>query len=261
MNPWDLYASRMEMLGETQREATLRRAQRALSRKLPASLAYHQVLIDGEERQIAVINSDALDTKRIVSLPNESLPHGGLVHWMDHHWLITDKDYNTEVCTRAEMRQCNYLLRWIASDGSIVERWCIVEDGTKYMIGESGDGSNIIVSGDSRIAVTLSKDGYSLALGRNNRFLIDDYASPSVLAYRLTKPLKLGGSYDSHGVLRFILTECNTEDSDNFELRIANYYDAFPDEAESNDTQHEMTSGSVESVLDSTGDTGKKVWF
>ena len=72
--------------------------------------------------------------------------------------------------------------------------------------------------GDSRISLTLAKDEYSIQLNRNNRFLIDDYDSKNVLAYRLTKPFKLGGSYNGEGVLNFVLTECNTEDSDNIEL-------------------------------------------
>ena len=62
--------------------------------------------------------------------------------------------------------------------------------------------------------------------------MIDDYDSPNVLAYRLTKPFKLGGSYVGNGVLYFVLQECNTEDSDNFDLHIANYYNYFPRETQ-----------------------------
>ena len=64
--------------------------------------------------------------------------------------------------------------------------------------------------------------------GSVNRFLIDDYDSPNVLAYRLTKPFKLGGTFMGSGVLSFVLQECNTEDSDDLERHIANYYDYFP---------------------------------
>ena len=96
----------------------------------------------------------------------------------------------------------------------------------------------------------ISKDKYTLSFNRENRFLIDDYASPNVLAYRLTKPFKLGGSYDDRGILTFVLQECNTEDTDNIELHIANYYDYFPRECD----EPEKEPGAVD-------DTGKKVWI
>ena len=75
-----------------------------------------------------------------------------------------------------------------------------------------------------------------------------------LLRYRLTKPFKLGGSYNGEGVLNFVLTECNTEDSDNIELHIANYYDHFPKEKPD---EPDTPSG------DDTPDVpdGKKVWF
>lgn len=80
---------------------------------------------------MAIINSDNLDIKTLCSLPGEDIRHGSLVEWMDQHWLVIEKDANNEVYTRAKMQQCNYLLRWINSDGEIIERWSIVNDGTK----------------------------------------------------------------------------------------------------------------------------------
>ncbi len=220
--------------------------------KIPGSLSYHNAVIDGEQRELAIIDSDNLDTKTLCSMPGEDLPHGGLVEWMDNRWLIIERDANNEVYTKAKMRQCNYLLRWIADDGSIVERWCIVEDGTKYLTGEYSDNDFIITRGDSRIALIIAKDRYTIRLNRDDRFLIDDYASPNVLAYRLTKPFKLGGGYDNRGILSFVLQECNTEDTDNFELHIANYYDHFP-RKENDCTQ--------EPPMEDDEPGGKKVWI
>ena len=181
-----------------------------------------------------------------------ALPHGGPVERMDPRALIIERDANNEVYTTAKMRQCNSLRRWIADDGSIVERWCIVEDGTKYLTGEYSDNDFIITRGDSRIALIIAKDRYTIRLNRDDRFLIDDYASPNVLAYRLTKPFKLGGSYDNRGILSFVLQECNTEDTDNFELHIANYYDHFP---------RKESDCTPEPPMEDDEPGGKKVWI
>lgn len=219
---------------------------------MPQSLSFHRdVVIDGVKRNLSIINSDNFDTKILISLPGEDIQHGGIVEWMDNRWIVIEKDANSEVYTRCKMRQCNYLLRWINSSGILVERWCIVEDGTKYLTGEYGDNHFVVTRGDSRISLIISRDSETIKLERDNRFIIDDYEQGTPLAYRLTKPFKLGGSYNQSGVLHFVLTECNAEDDDNFDLHIADCYKYFsrPD--------------SKTSVLptDKEDTTGKKVWF
>ena len=92
---------------------------------------------------------------------------------------------------------------------------------TTDLTGEYSDAFFVATRGDSRIAVTLPKDEETLALGRDARFIIDDYNAPNPLAYRLTKPFKLGGSYDDDGVVIFVMTECNSEFDDNPVLHIA----------------------------------------
>lgn len=229
MNPWETYEARNAVRGVTRRDTTLNRAQNRLARKMPQTLSFTDVSVDGVKHSISVIDTDNLDTKLIFTMPNETVKHGGIVEWEGYHWIITEKDAHSEVYTKAKMRQCNYLLKWV--DGqSIIERWCIVEDGTRYLSGEMGDREFVVLRGDSRVAVTLPKDEHSLRLGRENRFIIDDYGAPSPLAYRLTKPFKLGGSFDEDGVLHFVMYECNTEDDDNLELHIADYYTHFPRE-------------------------------
>ena len=231
MGAWDTYQSRIGLHGDNRRRAQIIRQSRFLNSKMPSSLSYHTLLLDGVERQMAVINSDNFDQKTICTMPGEDLTHGGYVEWMDNHWLITEKDANNELYTKGIMKQCNYLLKWITEAGEIVERWCIVTDGTKYLTGEWGDNNFIITWGDSRISVIIARDRYTLQFNREDRFLIDDYDSKNVLAYRLTKPFKLGGSFNGSGVLNLVMQECNTEDTDNFDLHIANYYKFFPKES------------------------------
>lgn len=257
MSLWDAYFSRLNARGGDRRSAVLQREQRFLNAKLPASLSYHQAVINGEHRSLAIINSDNLNQKTLCTLPGETLPHGGLVEWMDNRWLITELDANNEVYSKGIMRQCNYQLRWIADDGTIVERWCIIEDGTKYLTGEYGDNEYILTRGDTRISVTLPYDEYTIKLNRKNRFLIDSFDSPTVLAYELTKPFKLGGTYGQGGIVSYVMQECNTEDTDNFELHIANYYEHFPRE----DKLTSQASDKVDSVDEQPTETTGKRWF
>lgn len=253
MSVWDSYFRSSTPDASAQRDNILAREKRTLRQKMPQSLSFHRgVIIDGQQRDLSIINSDNLDTKTLLSLPDEDLPHGGLVEWMNNRWLIIEKDANNEVYTRCKMRQCNYLLRWVNQSGMIVERWCIIEDGTKYLTGEYGDNHFILTRGDSRISMIIARDSETIQLERDNRFLIDDYESHTPLAYRLTKPFKMGGSYNENGVLSFVLAECNAEDDDNFDLHIADYYKYFP--RPENETP-------VLPPDDEEEITGKKVWF
>lgn len=109
----------------------------------------------------------------------------------------------------------------------------------------------MFLRGDSRISITIARDEYTVKLDRESRFLVDDYESGVVLAYRLTKPFKLSGVFNNKGIYRFVLSECTTEDTDNIELHIPDYYKYFP-----RDTDPQPVPPGSSSM-----DTGRKVWL
>ena len=255
MSLWDNYQSRLDSIGATKREAALRRERRYLSTKLPDNLSHFTVDINGISQDVAVINTDNLNEKFIYAGSGEDIPSGGLVYWMDNHWLITEKDYANEVYTRAKIIQCNYLLRWIDESDIIHEQWCIVEDGTKYLIGTYEDRDFFVTRGDSRLGLTLPRNNHTVKLKRGDRFLIDDAESETMLAYELTKPFKLGSIYNSEGVFKFVLQEVNTTDDDNQELGIADYYKHFPKNAGAE------SPGNTIDPENNTTDDGRKVWL
>jgi hypothetical protein len=258
MNPWDSYCSRIESKGGTKRGAVKRREARSLTRKYTDSLAYHTMMIDGVERNVAVIDTDNFDTKTLCSMPGEDLPHGGMVEWLDYHWIITARDANNELYTRVTMRQCNHLLRWVSPEKDILQRWSIVEDGTTYLIGEYSDKDFVTTRGDSRVTLILPRDKDTVRLGRDNRFIIDDEDAPNPLAYRLTKPFKLTSVYGGNGIVSFTLMECNTEESDDLERHIANYYNYFPQDAPPALDKDEEGVISSEKPRD---EAAREVWF
>lgn len=272
MSVWDTYQSRITTHGETKRGSALKREIRYINNKLPDNLSYQEVTIydqahgyniDTEEmaagavtQNVAIINSDNLNEKYIYSLPGEDIEHGSLVHWMDNYWLVTERDANTTLYTRAKLLQCNYLLRWVTDEHEICEQWCVIEDGTKYLTGEYEDRNFIVTRGDSRISMTLARNEKTKRMNRDDRFLIDDPESPFMLAYALTKPLKLGWTFNNHGIYKFVLQEVTTTDNDNQSMRIADYYKHFPKE-----TVVDHDDGVLIDTDNTTSDTGKKVWL
>lgn len=228
MSVWDTYERRAEISGKQKRDSVTRRELHFLENNIGDSLSYHVVDIDGEEQRVAIINSDNLNEKLIISMPGEDIRHGGLVHWMDNYWLVTERDANSTLYIRAKMLQCNHVLKWIDKFDRIIQQWSIVEDGTKYLTGEFEDNHFINKRGDSRIAVTVARTKDTAALNRDSRFLIDDDLSEHKLAYRLTKPMKLGWAFNGDGVYKFVMQEVSATDDDNHDLGIADYYKHFP---------------------------------
>lgn len=240
MSVWDLYQNRLGIRGKTKRDVIKNREMRMLGSKVFDSLSYHSVEIDSVATDVSIINTDNLNTKFIHSMPGEDLKCGSLVSWMDNHWLITERDANSELYTRAKMIQCNFLLKWIDTDGELHEQWCFIEDGTKYLTGEYEDRNFVVTRGDSRIAMTIAKNVYTSKFDRTYRFLIDDEDAEHKIAYSLTKPFKLGSVYNGDGVYCFVLQEVATSDDDNQELGVADYYkyyesDSKPDNPEIQD--------------------------
>ena len=234
---WNTYEERLgvpgDPTGDAVRDTRLIRAQSRVRRWVTESLSYYTVKVahgDGtiirEKKQIAVRDTPDYDIKKIFSMPNEKLPHGKLIWWLDNFWLITDVDAHNEYLTEGLMRQCNYVVKWIDNSGVTISRWAIVEDGTKYLIGEKAN--QMMTIGDARMALTIGKDEDTQHLRRGQRFLLDDPDSEEVLAYQITKPNRLYRVYNGVGAYRFILNEVQSTDGDNKELRIADYYDWHP---------------------------------
>lgn len=247
MDAWKTYEARLGVLNSSDRgdkqSSSANHAAERLRRTMTSSLSYKTAKCDGRDIQISIADiTGDFTTKKVFSMPGETLPHGGIIEWEDSKWLVTEVDAHHALYTEGRMRRCNYYLKWIDDRGNVISRWCVVEDGTKYLIGEKS--SDIMSVGDARIAVTIGKDGDTNKLHRGHRFLIDDVDSKEILAYEITKPNKLFNVYNGKGVFRFILNEVNVTDNDNIDARIADYYSWKPS------TEHYIPDTKVDDTLE-----------
>lgn len=120
------------------------------------------------------------------------------------------------------------------------------------MTGELEDRHFIVTRGDARIAITISRNKYTKKFNRTSRFLVDDSESDNLLSFDLSKPLKVGHTYNDKGIYQFVLSESNSSELDNMELGIADYYKYFPVQNDPFDT---------EITYHESADKGKKVWL
>ena len=147
MGAWDRYEDRINAAGGTKRGSSLQREIRFINSRLPDSLSYQTVKVftqnnsfnvstdEAQEKaltqNVAIINSDNLNEKNLITLPGEDMDNGNLIYWVDNYWLVTERDANTTVYTKTKLVQCNHLLKWINDDKQSMEQWCMIEDGTK----------------------------------------------------------------------------------------------------------------------------------
>lgn len=222
MDVWDAFDARVEANGRTHRERALINTQRYMRYKTPRSLASHEVLINGVPQRVTIHNLEEWDEKKIIALPGEELPHGGIVDFADNKWLIEKLEPDGEVCRSGLMTQCNYCLKWRDSDGSIVEKWCVIKDSTKYLLGVQDE--DLMSIGSTRFEMRIGKDSDTEKLHRDMRFLVYDPQAKDVLAYRISKPNTIFNLYNEKGIYSFILREDQVTKNDNKELMIADYY-------------------------------------
>lgn len=117
------------------RGALLEDAKISIAQMACDSPSCHDVLIDGIPQKVLITHRQKTGEKRISSMPNGHLIHGGIVDFANAKWLITELDADNEIYDRGIMLRCNYLVRWIGRDGDLKEKWCIIEDGTKLKRG------------------------------------------------------------------------------------------------------------------------------
>lgn len=232
MGVWDIYDERIAARGSTKRNSFIKREKRYIYDHLVDNPSYSECIVDGETRLCGIMNTDNLDKKTIISMPDEDLRHGALVEWMGNKWLIVERDANTTLYTKCIMQQCNYFLQWVDKDGNICGQWAYINDSTKYLTGELEDRHFIVTRGDTRLSVTIARTPDALRLDRTTRFIIDDPDCHEHLAYVLTKPLRMGQVFNGNGVFSFIMQEVETTDDDNLDLLIADYYKHFPRRAD-----------------------------
>lgn len=222
---WDSYYNRVETEEDAvaKRASYLARTIENIGSKEKYSLSYKSVKVDGQDRHLVIVSSVATDTKTFMCPPGETLRCGSLIDYADYKWLVTELDAESEVYQKGTIRQCNYVLKWKNEAGEIVERDCIVDDGTKYLTGEQQ--RELMSYGDSRLQLIIAKDSETVKLHRGSRFLIDDIGTKKPLAYALTKPNRISMQYKGYGVYRHMLTEDQfNPTADNAELMIADYY-------------------------------------
>ena len=234
---WNIYNNFIKHDGETQRDRTINRTKKDIAKMIKHSPAYKQVLIDGKPQEVAIISSSTeLDTKKITSMPNETINIGSIVEWNNEHWIVYDNDCEDVIYQRGLMYRCNVYLKWQNEKGEIIGRYGYISDSTKQGEGltHRSDVMNLI---NQFYKGYFPLDNETIKIRRDKRFLIDiDNEIPDayIVTNRKTMPYNfnaedISDSYELNTkdhLIIFMFSQCErNEEKDNFELMIADYFE------------------------------------
>lgn len=179
--------------------------------------------VNGIPRKLLVSkHKSELTQKDVIAFPGEEIYLGDVVECFDSHWLVTQKDPNSNIYSSGLIELCNTKIRWQNSETlDIVERWAIIKNPYSTNIKES----QTLTTLNGKYELYITKDEESLAVPPDKRFIIGQ-AGGKPLVYRLTFPDINAETYEGQGngvIVWNLVSEENVREADNQELMIADY--------------------------------------
>jgi hypothetical protein len=200
----DRYEVRMNLHGTTQRERLLNRTKINLQNKLPNSLSYKDVVLNGEKTQLIINTSTKPYFKEFESLPNQKVLAGDYVEWANSTWLVLNADCDDEIYTDGNLYQCQHCIYWQKPDGAIVSRFVYTENASAYNNGETGN--NTITLQSNQFMVYMPYDEETAELDNGIRIHMSR-SNSKCKPYDLTRPDDITYGFGEKGGLNSIFTQ------------------------------------------------------
>lgn len=222
------YKERIASKGLTKRERDVNYTRDYYRRRLPESISYKEVLINGEPSHLVIEKGTKPYYKKFrCYLEDQTIYNGDYVYWADAYWLVINSDADHEIFSDGELYQCNYKLKWQNESGQIITRWCHIQNASAYNTGE--DFASAAKLGTNELGLLLPIDEETIKLERDRRFYMD--FTKKKLRYKFTRidavcdTYALEATYGQKGLLYIIAMEdFEFRENDNDELEICDYF-------------------------------------
>lgn len=236
------YEDRIALHGFTRRDRNVSQMRSYYSRRLPESISYKSVKLNGVETSLVIDKGTKPYYKKYRSLPKtdqdfHKVVVGDYVEWAGVYWLVMNADSDDELFIDGELWQCNYLLRWQDELGDIIERWCHIDNASAYNTGKYY--YDVATLGTNQLMIRIPFDDDTRKLKRDKRVFCD-YTDKNI-RYRFARVDAVQGSYGDGKSINIIMTEdVEHHFADNIELQICDYFD--PSSNVSHDSSSDVIS-------------------
>lgn len=233
------YEDRLAHHGFTRRERNASQLRSYYSRRLPESLSYKHIKLNGVDTSLVIDKGTKPYYKKYRSLPRTDADFhpvvvGDYIEWAGVYWIVINADSDDEIFIDGELYQCNYKLRWQDEHGEIQERWCHVDNASAYNTGKYYYNSATL--GTNQLMIWMPFDEDTKKLQRDKRVFCD-YTDKNI-RYRFARVDAIQGSYGEGKIINIIMTEdVEHHFGDNVELQICDYFDPTSSVDQDDDTQ------------------------
>lgn len=217
------YKERIGAKGFTKRERDVSYTRDFYRRRLPDSLSYKEVELEGKPTTLVIDKGTMPFYKKFRSyLEDQEILVGDYVKWADTHWLVVRADADHEIYIDGMLYQCNYLLQWQDETGKIIERWVHIANASSYNTGKEWYFQMEI--GTNQLMVFMPIDEDTKKLERDKRVYCD-YTNKNI-RYKMLRVDSVSETYGKKGLLYIIMGEdLDHHTADNDELRICDYFE------------------------------------
>jgi hypothetical protein len=222
---WDLYNTRLNMHGTTERDRVIKEFQISRENKGIANPSSKTVIIDGVEKQV-LINSKADKSKFSMSpiSSSDTVQLGAKVVWNNATFLVTELSIDHDVFVDAIIQQCNYVLPFQNDTSTIYQEPCIIE--TNKITDGVDENKILTLPNDIRIVKIQYNDNTKMLCEGKRIFL--DMVRDKSRVYKITNIDTVTEMNGNNGL--WVLT-CKADGSynpaspinDRKDLRICNY--------------------------------------
>lgn len=262
-----LMRERVKMTGITPREEMIYDGQNLLKEEIERDVSFQPTMyfydsinekdiklanLRVQNRKYSSLNGNYMD---FLTTYDNNIKVGDYIHDIkdDTYWLVYTSFNVDNIHYEGRLIQCNYLLKWQLSNGSIVSRWCNIASASKYDVGENVTSTHILSTNTYSIIIGYCDEGLEL---EEKRVFIDVLKDNPTKVFKITRNDDVLYNYGNIGsLLSFIAdkTEFNKE-TDNQELRICNYFNLDEKECSNNEEQNviEESSESTNKNTDKT---------
>jgi hypothetical protein len=208
----------------SKKETDLYELKRQIARSFGSSIDYvRSTKVNNTTQQLIVIHTDNEFKKNVIAYPDSTFMIGDIVDCYDMKWLVTKVDSNKQVYTIGEMSQCNLILKWQNSSGTVITRNAVAEKPSQTL-----DEGTVITTSDKKYSVKIPIDSETQNLHVGKRFLLEK-ANGIPLSYSLTSYDGISGNYGQGVILNITLTQDEyNSTTDNVDLMIADYFTPTP---------------------------------
>lgn len=211
MGLFDTYRTRINGQGDSFSGSIEQQTITFINNSFPDSPFYRNILVDGTSTETRVLRTQDPHTKNLLFRPSTLINKGALIQIDNDYWLTTSFEPNS-MYPKATINQCNEMLRWYHSDGTLKQQHCVVLSLHRKV---DLRVDSLMEMGDYQIRVLVQKNSDTNLLIPSLRFILGGQA------YQMLGIDKVSNIFDGVGYYDIGVEVTTTTNKDDLTNEIA----------------------------------------